>query len=71
MQVLRQDFSEDVPKRCHHVNNKLPIERINKVPNLAWLCESCHRMVHNSPIPSGMNAKTVRKIENYRKKLKM
>lgn len=64
-------FSEDVPKRCHHVNNKLPIERINKVPNLAWLCESCHRMVHNSPIPSGMNAKTVRKIENYRKKLKM
>lgn len=64
-------FSEDVPKRCHHINNKLPIERINKVPNLAWLCESCHRMVHNSPIPSGMNAKTVRKIENYRKKLKM
>lgn len=64
-------FSEDVPKRCHHVNNKLPIERINKVPNLAWLCESCHRMVHNSPIPSGMNAKTVRKIETYRKKLKM
>lgn len=64
-------FSEDVPKRCHHVNNKLPIERINKVPNLAWLCESCHRTVHNSPIPSGMNAKTVRKIENYRKKLKM
>ena len=64
-------FSEDVPKRCHHVNNKLPIERINKVPNLAWLCESCHRMVHGSPIPSGMDAKTVRKIENYRKKLKM
>lgn len=64
-------FSEVVTKHCHHVNNKLPIERINKVPNLAWLCESCHRMVHNSPIPSGMDAKTVRKIENYRKKLKM
>ncbi len=64
-------FSEDVPKRCHHVNNKLPIERINKVPNLAWLCESCHRMVHNSPIPSGMDTKTVRKIEKYRQKLKL
>lgn len=63
-------FSEAVPKCCHHVNNKLPIDRINRVPNLAWLCESCHRMVHNSPIPSGMAAKTVRKIKNYRKKLK-
>ncbi len=64
-------FSESVPKHCHHVDNKLPIERINKVPNLAWLCESCHRMVHNSPIPSGTGAKIKRKIENYRKKLKM
>ncbi len=63
-------FSKDVPKRCHHVDNKLPLNRINKVSNLAWLCEPCHRMVHNSPIPSGTDARTVRKIEKYRKKLK-
>ena len=44
-------FSELIPKHCHHVNPRLPIERINKVPNLAWLCIPCHRMVHNSPIP--------------------
>lgn len=64
-------FSEQVYKRCHHVNNKLPIERINKVPNLAWFCESCHRMVHNSPISSDTDSKTVRKIMKYRDKLKM
>lgn len=63
-------FSESVSKRCHHVNNMLPIERINKVPNLAWLCEPCHRMVHNSPIPSDADTKTVRKIMKYREKLK-
>ena len=63
-------FSEEVPKHCHHVNNKLPIERINKVPNLAWLCIPCHRMVHNSPIPPELDPKTVRKIEKYRDKLK-
>ncbi len=63
-------FSKDVPKRCHHVDNKLPLNRINKVSNLAWLCEPCHRMVHNSPIPSGTDPRTVRKIEKYRKKLK-
>jgi len=62
-------FSEDVPKQCHHVNNTLPIGKINKVQNLAWLCVQCHRMVHNSPIPSDTDAKTVRKIKNYRKKL--
>lgn len=63
-------FSEEVPKRCHHINSRLPIERINKVPNLAWFCESCHRMVHNSPIPPETDAKVVRKIQKYREKLK-
>lgn len=62
-------LSEATSKQCHHVNNKLPVERINKVPNLAWLCEPCHRMVHNSPIPSGLDTKAVRKIHKYREKL--
>ena len=64
-------FSEEVPKHCHHVDNKLPIERINKVPNLAWLCIPCHRMVHNSPMPPELDPKTVRKIQKYRDKLKV
>lgn len=63
-------FSELIPKHCHHVNPRLPIERINKVPNLAWLCIPCHRMVHNSPIPPELDAKAVRKIKKYREKLK-
>ena len=62
-------FSEAVPKHCHHVDNKLPIDRINKVPNLAWLCVPCHHMVHSSPIPPGTDKKVVRKIQKYRDKL--
>ena len=58
-------------KHCHHVKNKLPLDRINKVPNLVWLCEPCHRMVHNSPIPPELDAKTVGKIMKYREKLKL
>jgi hypothetical protein len=65
-----KEFSESVPKHCHHVNNQLTIERINKVPNLVWLCVPCHRMVHNSPIPPDADAKEVRKIMKYRKKTK-
>ncbi len=63
-------FSETAPKCCHHVQNKLTIDKINKVSNLAWLCEPCHRMVHNSPIPPELDNKTVKKIEKYREKLK-
>ena len=63
-------FSETVPKHCHHVDNKLPIDKINKVPNLAWFCVPCHRMVHNSPIPPETEVKVVRKIMKYREKLK-
>lgn len=62
-------FSDNLPKHCHHVNNKLPAEKINKVSNLAWLCVPCHRMVHNSPIYPGTDQKTIRKIEQYKQKL--
>ena len=62
-------FSDLIPMHCHHVNPDLPLERINKVPNLAWMCVPCHRMVHNSPIPSDLNAKTVNKILKYKDRL--
>ena len=51
---------------CHHVNNKLPLDKINKVINLAWVCEKCHRMIHNSPIPENTDLKIRKKIEKYR-----
>lgn len=63
-------LNEYAPRHCHHVDNKLPIDKINKVPNLAWVCVSCHRMIHNSPIPAGTDSKTIKKIEKYRQKLK-
>jgi group II intron reverse transcriptase/maturase len=55
-------------KRCHHINSKLPVDKINKVVNLTWMCNTCHHMVHNSPIPESIEAKTRNKIENYRNK---
>ena len=37
-------FSNTVIGHCHHVDNKLPLERINKVQNLAWVCVDCHHI---------------------------
>ena len=55
-------------RNCHHVNGSLPIEQVNKVPNLAWVCPDCHKMIHNSPIPENLNPKIVKKIQNFRDK---
>ena len=48
MQMLRQTLFRNSSKTLYHVDNKLPIDKINKVPNLAWFCVPCHCMVHNS-----------------------
>lgn len=66
----KQSLYDNPYKRCHHIDNKLPIDKINKVINLAWVCEKCHRMIHNSPIPPNTDVKVIRKIEKYRQKLK-
>lgn len=60
----------NIQKHCHHVNNKLPIDEVNKVSNLAWICVNCHRMIHNSPIPENTDQKMIKKINKYREKLK-
>lgn len=54
-------------KECHHVR-VLPINEVNKVMNLAWVCEPCHEMIHKSPIPEGTETKQRKKIESFRKK---
>lgn len=66
----KKDLYGLIQKHCHHVNNKLPMDKINKVNNLAWVCYDCHKMIHNSPIPVNTDKKVIKKIEKYREKLK-
>lgn len=54
---------------CHHVENTLPLDKINKVHNLASLCKRCHVLVHNTePSPFIFNKMTNR-LKKYRKKV--
>lgn len=62
-------LSGEIDGHCHHVDNKLPLDKINKVQNLAWVCIECHHMIHKSPIYN-VDVKTERKIMKYRAKLK-
>lgn len=62
------DLSYRDDKRCHHVDNKLPIEKVNKVPNLAWVCNKCHHLIHSTQILDNIYSKTRKKIETFRDK---
>lgn len=57
-------------KHCHHVNKSLELNKINKVSNLAWVCASCHYVIHSSTIPENVNAKVKEKILKFQEVLK-
>ena len=58
----------DNKKFCYHVKGELPLEKINKVQNPIWLCNSCYRMVNNGPIPPSIDEKVLKRIEKYKQK---
>lgn len=54
---------------CHHIKPWLPLDEVNKVPNLATICKFCHQKIHGGR-PNIGTAKSMQKIENYQKALK-
>lgn len=48
---------------CHHKDNTLPLNEINKLKNLATLCDCCHNLVHSQTETKN------KKILELRKKL--
>lgn len=56
----------DDKKFCYHVNRELPLEKVNKVQNLIWLCNDCYRMVNNGAIPPDIDEKVLKKIQKYK-----
>lgn len=62
--VRNRCFLDD-KKFCYHVKGELPLEKVNKVQNLIWLCNDCYRMVNNGPIPPDIDEKVLKKIQKY------
>ena len=58
----------DDKKYCYHIQGELPLDKVNKVQNLIWLCNSCYRMVNNGPIPPNIDEKVLKRIEKYKQK---
>lgn len=58
----------DDKKYCYHIKGELPLDKVNKVQNLIWLCNSCYRMVNNGPIPPNIDEKVLKRIEKHKQK---
>lgn len=58
----------DDKKYCYHIKGELPLDKVNKVQNLIWLCNSCYRMVNNGPIPPNIDEKVLKRIKKYKQK---
>ena len=58
----------DDKKYCYHIKGELLLDKVNKVQNLIWLCNSCYRMVNNGPIPPNIDEKVLKRIEKYKQK---
>ena len=63
----------DNKKYCYHIKGELPLEKVNKVQNLIWLCNSCYRMVNNcklrlngTPVPLLRNGYSIFNGTKYR-----
>jgi RNA-directed DNA polymerase len=53
-------------RQCHHMDSSLPLIMVNKVNNLAWLCTSCHQIVHGYEIPKDMSIKAIKRVEKFK-----
>jgi len=54
----------------HHIKPYLPLDQINRVPNLASLCKACHGKVHDERDYSNIENKAVwKRLEKMREKL--
>lgn len=50
---------------CHHINPKLPIDKVNKLNNLATLCKTCHSKIHMKELDE-KDVKVYKKLSKYR-----
>ena len=56
--------------QTHHIDSKLPFDKINKVPNLTTTCLKCHKLIHAKELSDmdtlHLKKNLVPKLQKYR-----
>ena len=64
-------YVEPNESHFHHVEPKLPRDRVNKVKNLITTHLYCHQLIHNEIEPENLSEDTRKRLVKYRKKLEV
>jgi hypothetical protein len=62
-------YAEPSEVHVHHVDPKLPWDKVNKVKNLITVHLYCHQLIHNDTMPENLSEDTLEKLAKYRKKV--
>ncbi|MHB1405022.1 MAG: HNH endonuclease [Desulfitobacteriaceae bacterium] len=63
------EYLNETNVEFHHIQTILPLELVNRVPNLASVCTTCHELIHSNCNISKMSRKISYKLTGMREKL--
>jgi hypothetical protein len=49
-------------RNCIYKNRELPLDKINKVSNLVWLCAKCYQYVSRTKMPPVLDSNIIKKV---------
>lgn len=70
--ICKIELTRYADTHTHHIDNKLPLNLINRVQNLTTICIKCHKLIHASDIEqkvSHLNQASFKKLVKYRDSL--
>lgn len=62
-------YAEPNEVHVHHVDPKLPWDKVNKVKNLITVHLYCHQLIHSDTTPENLSEESLDRLAKYRKKL--
>ncbi|AZU61557.1 group II intron reverse transcriptase/maturase [Neobacillus mesonae] len=69
--ICRETLTGFGDTQTHHIDNKLPFDQGNKVPNLATTCNKCHTLIHAKELTDKetfhLKKNSILKLHKYRK----
>lgn len=63
------EYLSEINVEFHHIQTDLMLDQINRVPNLASICITCHELIHSNCASSNLSKSKSRKLTRMREKL--
>lgn len=65
-----KEFLPPEETHAHHIYPKLPLDKVNRVTNLASVHKACHKLIHGDINLNLLEDKVKKNVQKFREKLK-